>query len=124
METLKALVVDDDPAIREIFARTLRREGITVFEADSGVAALTVALTVLPQIVVTDVQMPGLDGLKLCRLLRADPALGRAIIVVVTGDATSQGDDATSAGCDAVLAKPCSPVSLLATIQRLLKKPS
>ncbi len=124
MQALKALVVDDEPTVRGVFARALRCTGMNVFEASSGVAALALALSVFPQIVVTDVQMPELDGVMLCRLLRADPTLRTATIVVVTGDATLQEDRAVSAGCDAVLAKPCTAESLLATIRRLLEKPS
>jgi CheY-like chemotaxis protein len=124
MELLRALVVDDEPAVCELFARTLRGVGMNVFVATSGRAALTLAQTVVPQIVVTDVQMPDLDGLALCRRLRTDPALRTTLIVVVTGEAASQRDQAISAGCDAVLAKPCSQESLLATIRLLFKKSS
>jgi len=75
-----------------------------------------------PDFVVTDIEMPDLDGLELCRRLRQLPATSKIPIVVVTGAAMTQGDEATAAGCDVVLAKPCSGALLLATIQRLLAR--
>jgi len=64
--------------------------------------------------------MPDLDGLELCRRLRQLPATSKVPIVIVTGSAVTQAHEATAAGCDVVLPKPCSPALLLATIQRLL----
>jgi CheY-like chemotaxis protein len=65
--------------------------------------------------------MPGMDGIELCRQLRQLTGTSTVPIVVVTGSQT-QAEDATAAGCDVVLLKPCSPALLLATIQRLLGK--
>jgi CheY-like chemotaxis protein len=125
MRTLTALVVDDESGVRRLFAATLRRAGMHVLEADTGKAALTLAQTAGPDLVVTDIQMPELDGLELCRRLRTDPAFKELLIVVVSGTAaTQQGEALAAAGCDAILGKPCSPALLLATIQRLLVKPS
>jgi CheY-like chemotaxis protein len=72
--------------------------------------------------VVTDLQMPDLDGLELCRRLRRTPATAKLLIVVVSADAVTQRDQAIAAGCDVVLEKPCSPALLVTTIQRLLVK--
>ena len=117
------LVVDDDPHVRAFLAETLRRGGMQIFVAESASEALTLAQAIEPSFVVTDVEMPGMNGLELCRQLRRSAATEKLIIVLVSG-ATTQGDAATAAGCDAVLAKPCSPALLVATIRQLLVKPS
>lgn len=88
-----------------------------VLEADSGVTALTLIGTTVPDFVVTDLQMRDMDGWELCRTLRGSAATRKVIIVVVSG---TPADAATIAGCDVVLAKPCRPDRLLAAIQKLL----
>lgn len=93
-----------------------------ILEASSGWEAFFVAQTASPAFVVTDLQMPGLNGLELCRRLRRSRGSRDLLIVVVTGAATTQGDEAIAAGCDVVLEKPCSPALLVTTIQRLLAK--
>ena len=120
MATSVGLVVEDNIELRLLFARALRRGGLEVLEAGSGREALRLVQTSVPDFVVTDIEMPDLDGLELCRRLRQLPATSKVPIVVVTGSAVTQVDEATAAGCDVVLAKPCSPALLLATIQRLL----
>ena len=75
----------------------------------------------MPDIVVTDLDMPVMDGLDLCRQLRADAATRTVVVVMVTGDAPAQEEAAKAAGCDAVLPKPCTRTLLLATIRRLLE---
>ena len=116
------LVVDDDPYARRLISEVLRQEGICVLEANSGRQALKLTQTAVPHFVVTDIEMPDVDGVELCRQLRQLPATTRVPIVVVSGAAAMRGDDANAAGCDVVLPKPCSPALLLATIQRLLVK--
>jgi CheY-like chemotaxis protein len=123
MAVLLGLVVDDSAQIRALFARALGRAGMRTIEAGSGLEALELAHTSALDFVVTDIEMPDMDGLELCRRLRQLAATSMVPIVVVTG-APSQADEATAAGCDVVLLKPCSPALLLATIQRLLVKPT
>jgi CheY-like chemotaxis protein len=115
------LIVDDDPQVRELFTQVLLRGGIRTIEARSGLEALGLAQDVTPDFVVTDLDMPDMGGFELCRRLRQLTTTTMVPIVVVTGD-HSQSDDAAAAGCDVVLAKPCPPALLLATILRLLGK--
>ena len=124
MKASIGLVVDDDALLRSLFAEVLRSGGMQILEAESGGEALELAQTNSPDFVVTDIRMPGVDGLELCRRLRRSPATAKTPIVVVSGSADEQADEATAAGCDVVLAKPCSLALLLATIRQLLIKPS
>ena len=120
MATPLGLVVDDDAELRVLFAQILRLGGLRVLEAGSGREALRLVQPSVPDFVVTDIEMPDVDGLELCRQLRQLPATSKVPIVVVTGSAVTQEDEATAAGCDIVLRKPWSGALLLATIQRLL----
>lgn len=124
MNTFTGVVADDEPQIRAIFAGILRKAGIRVFEAESGATALALARSARADFVLTDLQMPGVDGLEVCRQLRRDPALKNVRIVVVSGAGQDQRDQAVIAGCDVVLSKPCSPALLLETIRQLLVAPS
>ena len=114
------LVVDDDPHVRRFLAEVFRRKGFRTVEAQSGREALGLATRHPPDFVVTDIEMPDVNGLELCRQLRQLPSTSKVPIVVVTGAAETQGDAAVAAGCDVVLPKPCPPALLVATIHRLL----
>jgi CheY-like chemotaxis protein len=94
--------------------------GMEVSTAENGILALHAARLAVPDVIVTDVNMPVMDGVDLCRHLRADAVTRDVVVVVVTGEASDQAQAALDAGCDAVLAKPCSGTVLLATIRRLL----
>jgi CheY-like chemotaxis protein len=118
----RVLVVDDASDIREAHERFLRGSGMETLQAANGIQALDVARRVAPDVIVTDVDMPIMDGLSLCRVLRADEATRHVRVVVVTGDPSEQAQAAFTAGCDAILAKPCSRTILVTTIRRLLAR--
>jgi CheY-like chemotaxis protein len=118
------LVVDDDPNSRRLFSEALRQVGVCVLEAKSGRQALRLTQTAVPHFIVADIEVPDVNGLELCRRLRELSATCKVPIVVVSGTPASLGEEATAVGCDVVLPKPCSPALLLATIQRLLVRPS
>jgi CheY-like chemotaxis protein len=80
----RVLVADDDPAVAWYFGDTLRRAGCDVEEASDGWSALDKARRFGPEVVLADIRMPGLDGLRLCRALRADPALGDVPILLLS----------------------------------------
>jgi CheY-like chemotaxis protein len=121
---LTGVVVDDEPQIRETFSSVLRHAGMRVFEAASGKTGLTLARRSHPDFIVTDIDMPEIDGLELCRRLRRAKSTRHVLIIVVSGIAAEQGDEAIAAGCDVVLAKPCPPSVLIATIRRLIAERS
>src|ERR1051326_682378 len=112
---------DDVSEIRNVHARLFHGSEMEVFTARNGADAIDAVRHITPDVVVTDLNLPVLDGLDLCRQLRADVATRAIVIVVVTGDASEHLEAATEAGCDAVLPKPISRTLLLATIRLLLE---
>jgi CheY-like chemotaxis protein len=116
----KILIVDDEPDIRGFHALLLNGAGMEVFTAENGTMALDVMRRASPDVIVTDVNMPVMDGVELCRHIRADATTRDVVVVIITGDASHRSQAALDAGCDAVLEKPCSQTLLLATIQVLL----
>jgi len=120
----RVLIVDDGPDIRQLHTRFLYGSGMEVFTAENGAQALNAVRYTAADVVVTDVDMPVMDGLDLCRELRANVTTRDVVVVVVTGDASDQAEAALGAGCDAVLEKPCSRTVLLATIRQLLERRS
>jgi CheY-like chemotaxis protein len=110
----RILVVDDEPDLRFILRRIFERAGHEVADAGDGARALECVRASLPELVVTDIMMPVMDGRELIRRLRADPATAQIPILAVTGN----GELAGSA--DALLAKPYQPDQILAAVNALL----
>jgi CheY-like chemotaxis protein len=123
--TRGVLVVDDDPFIRKLVATTL--EDVAEFdlhEAADGIEALEVAQRVRPALVFLDVDMPRMDGIAACRLMRADPATGDATIVMLTAVHDHRVERlAEDAGADLFLTKPFSPLALLRLVDQLGAQP-
>jgi CheY-like chemotaxis protein len=113
------LVVDRDPHICELESHFLQQAGYSVGFEQNGDGALEQALKIVPDIIVTEILVPGLDGLALCRRLKADPRT-RDIPVLVFS-ILAAADRARDAGADAFLLKPLSEHSLVATVQHLLE---
>jgi CheY-like chemotaxis protein len=102
----RILVVDDSAEIRALAGAALRHlPGIEILEADGGAAALRWVGTVPVALVLTDLQMPGVDGFELIRRLRADPARRGLPIVAMSADANNLAC-ADELGADATIAKP------------------
>jgi DNA-binding response OmpR family regulator len=114
-----ALLVDPDFDTRKAFAEYLKRSSYAIDEAEDGREALAKAITRNPHIIVTETQLPGINGFDLCHLLRQDVATRSIPIVIVTGDG-SVADRAEGVGADSILVKPCLPETLLGEISRLL----
>jgi two-component system, cell cycle response regulator DivK len=115
------LVVDDFDDNREMYAEFLRFTGYRVEEAANGLEALEKAFGLLPDVIVMDLSLPGVDGWEVTRRLKADGRTKHIPVIAVTGHALaghSQG--ALEAGCDAFVTKPCLPEDLATEIQRLL----
>jgi CheY-like chemotaxis protein len=118
----RVLVVDDVPLVREVFGRFLTIAGMAVSFASDGHEGLEAARRMPPDIIVSDLEMPRMNGVAFCAALRADEATRLVPIVVVTGSGGAEARAALDAGCDAVLPKPCSRELLIATIRDLLAR--
>ena len=115
------LVIEDHEDNRQIMNDTLSAAGFEVIEAVTGDAGVAMAESEIPDLILMDIQLPGIDGYEATRLIKAKPALRHIPIIVVTSYALS-GDDvkAKEAGCDAYLAKPFRPRELLAMVRELV----
>jgi signal transduction histidine kinase len=117
----RILIIDDDPAARE-YLRSLLSSRWTVEAAADGDTALTLALAHPPDLVVTDVVMPGLDGLALLRRLRADPRTQGVPVILVSANAESEATVAgLEAGADDHLVKPFPARELMARVDTHLR---
>jgi two-component system cell cycle response regulator DivK len=117
----RILVVEDQEDNRRIVRDLLTSVGYEVIEALTGEEGVGFAEAQRPDLILMDIQLPGLDGYEATRRIKAAPALRRIPIIVVTSYALS-GDDvkAFEAGCDAYFAKPYDPMELLAKIREYL----
>lgn len=112
------LVVERDPHVRELEGYFLREGGFDVEFATDGEGALGLVRTSRPDLVITEVLVPGLDGLAVCRRIKADPATSSTAVLVFSILAAE--GRAREAGADAYLRKPLSERSLLQTVRQLL----
>lgn len=116
----RVLVVDDDDTVAEVVVRYLEREGFTVESVGDGLLALDRAQAALPDVVVLDLMLPGLDGLEVCRRLRA-----LAPIPVIMLTARGEESDRVlglELGADDYVAKPFSPRELTARVKSVLRR--
>ena len=125
LASANVLVLDAQDG-RRMYADWLTNAGFRVDEAHNGLQALERALDSRPQIVVTDLNIPGIDGFELTRRLRQDSRTRDVPVIAVTGYAAFASDPgrARRAGCDAVLPKPCSPEDLEIAIRDLIRERS
>ncbi|MEU4692709.1 response regulator [Actinoplanes sp. NPDC023714] len=114
------VVAEDHEDIRYVLKRSLERAGHRVVAAADGAEALEAVREHRPDLVVTDVDMPHMTGLDLCRAIRADDALRHIPIVVASGSLLPGDSRASEAGASATLLKPFVPAQLLALISTLL----
>lgn len=112
----RLLLVDDDAPTRGLLHSALALEGYDVRDADGGDEALRLIDRERPDVVLTDLIMPGVDGLELCKAIRAKAGLEDAVIIAVTG-----GDypEALSGLCDVFLRKPVNIERLVDTLEQL-----
>ena len=115
------LLVDDFQDNREMYAEFLRFSGLRVEEASNGLEALDKTFALLPDLVVMDLSLPGIDGWEATRRLKDDARTKHIPVLALTGHALAgYSEGARQAGCDAFVTKPCLPEELLAEIRRVL----
>ena len=121
----KILVVDDDPGIRDVVCFALQKAGYATAVAADGEQALARFAADKPALVVLDILMPELDGVEVCRRLRADPR-GRATPIVFLSSKDDEVDRIVGleVGGDDYMAKPFSPRELVARVRAILRRAS
>jgi two-component system, cell cycle response regulator len=114
-KNLTLLVIDDDLAARTVITRLLTSEGYRVIQATNGPEGLARAIQYVPDAILLDVMMPGMDGFEVCRRLRADPKLGLVPVVMITAlDDRDSRLEGISAGADDFMSKPFDSLELAA----------
>lgn len=115
------LVVDDYEDAREMYAEYLRFCGFRVAEARNGNEALEQAFALLPDLILMDLSLPGMDGWEATRQLKADERTRHIPVVALTGHALAGASEgARRAGCDSFVTKPCLPDDLVVEVRRML----
>ncbi len=117
------LVVDDSPTMRQLICFTLKRiPGCKIVEANDGVDALKKLTTEKFSMVLTDINMPVMDGLKLVSMIRKDPQHRSVPIVIITTEgAEKDREEGMALGANAYVAKPVKTGELLDTVNKLLE---
>ena len=119
----KVLVVEDNTANMTLAVFLLESAGHTVLSASDAEAGLTLARDEQPNLILMDIQLPGMDGLAATGLLKADPATASIPVIALTAMAMKEDQEKTRlAGCDAYIAKPLRYLELYAAIDTLLEK--
>ena len=119
---LNVLVVEDSPPMRKMIVFALSRvKGLSVTEADDGVDALRKLATTKYDLIITDINMPILDGLKLVKRLRADGAYMRVpIIIITTEGAAEDRQRALALGANAYITKPIQAPQVITLVKEIL----
>jgi DNA-binding response OmpR family regulator len=117
---LRVLLVEDDPAMISLVSLGLRYEGFEVLAAENGLAGLNLAETGNPDLLILDWMLPGLDGIGLCKRIRAQSEI--PIIIITARDAVSDRVMGLDAGADDYLVKPFHIDELLARVRARLRR--
>jgi DNA-binding response OmpR family regulator len=117
---VKALIVDDDLVLADVVSFTLRRAGFEVSLAHDGKAAIEIFNTDTPNIVILDLQLPHLDGLEVCRMIRASSKV--PIIMLSVRDRDEDVIHGLELGADDYITKPFSPAQLVARVHAVLRR--
>ncbi len=122
----KILIADDEEPLRLLVRATLEDESgegrYEIIEAADGNEALEVARRERPELILLDIQMPGLSGLEVCRMLKEDPATSDLMIVMLTAKGQqSDREQGFAAGADDYFAKPFSPLELLQLVDQVME---
>jgi DNA-binding response OmpR family regulator len=116
------LVVEDDPETRRFYTDAFTQGGFAVDQAHNGLQALEKAVAAAPDLILMDIAVPGIDGIELCRRLRASEPTRLVPILAITGyDDRQYPDRAIDAGANRVLIKPCAADRLVDEARRLLR---
>lgn len=117
------LIVDDEEDIRDILKYNLQKEGFDIRIASNGEEGMKLIKESIPDLVVLDVMMPGLDGIEICELIRSNPEYNQLLICLLTARNEDYSQIAgLNAGADDYVAKPIKPKVLISRINALLRR--
>jgi two-component system cell cycle response regulator DivK len=117
----RILIIEDNPANMKLTTLLVRNAGHSVINAEDAETGLTLARTDQPDLILMDVQLPGMDGLAATALLKHDPLTAAIPVIAVTALAMKADEEKSHlAGCDAYIAKPLRYKELYAAIDKLL----
>lgn len=119
----KIVVIEDEPDILEVLTYNLKREGYEVFSASDGVRGLALIKREIPDLVLLDLMLPGMDGVEICSTIKKDPQTQGALIIMVT----AKGEESDivlglGVGADDYITKPFSPKELIARVKAVLRR--
>ena len=117
------LIIDDEEDIREILGYNLTKEGYKVYTASGGKEGIKLAIENLPDLILLDVMMPGMDGIEVCEILRANPITREVKICFLTARSEDYSQIAGfDAGADDYVSKPIKPKVLISRIKAMLRR--
>ncbi len=116
----KILVIEDDDVMRELMRMSLEKHGYEVAIAEDGVRGYDAALFIKPDLIVTDIRMPGADGVHVVRRVRDTASLEKTPILITTAFGTGSATFSLQQGASAYEPKPINTQSFLSTVRRLL----
>jgi DNA-binding response OmpR family regulator len=123
MAEASVLIVDDDPVVRRMLQLSFESEGFDVLTAGDGIEGLEAMRSGKPDVVVLDIMMPKLDGMKVMRELMTDDELRGMPVILLSAKATSLDIDlGLKAGAADYVTKPCDPIDLVERVRSLLTK--
>jgi DNA-binding response OmpR family regulator len=122
-DKVTVLVVEDEPDLREVIRYNLEREGFRILETEDGEEGLDLLREQLPDLVLLDIMLPGLDGIEICRSIKYDPHTRNIPVIMVT----ARGDESDivlglGVGADDYIIKPFRPRELVARVRAVLRR--
>jgi len=118
---MRVLIVDDDNCIRGLVRALLEKEGMECHEAEDGLEALAAARELHPDVMILDVMLPGLDGYKICQMLKYDEEYSDISIIMVTSRSTpADKETGYYTGADIYLTKPFDHKDLIEAIMQVV----
>jgi CheY-like chemotaxis protein len=120
----RVLIVDDYPDALEIWGLYLRSMGYEVLEAEDGLSAVALAHEHRPDVIILDLELPGITGFEAAVRLRGSAETRHIPLIAATGYShLKQLNQARASGFDSIIVKPCEPAALVAEVERLLQLP-